>query len=290
MRIVVCVKQIAHTYARTGMDPDQYYLAPEDQVFRVNPCDELAIGMALHAKKVAGEAKIFLLTLGPIVAEEALLRCMALGADHLCQVDMEDKMDPWQKSVFLSRTIRNLRADLVLCGKESLDTRNGQVGAFLAHHLNFPFISSVRNMTRLEKDGTSRVERTAGRGTREIVECPLPAVFSVDPGAGFSPMPTWKEKQRARSLPVRKYLYDKDSVVPKVAVAKAFSPRPRPKSVTPPDNQLHAFERVQQLLTGSLVEKKGDMLVGDLQSQVEGILGFMKKNKLLHLENEKEKG
>ena len=63
MRIVVCVKQIAHTYARTGMDPDQYYLAPEDQVFRVNPCDELAIGMALHAKKIAGEAKIFLLTL-----------------------------------------------------------------------------------------------------------------------------------------------------------------------------------------------------------------------------------
>ena len=43
------------------MDPDQYYLSPEDQVFRINPCDELAMGMALHTKKLTGEGKIFLL-------------------------------------------------------------------------------------------------------------------------------------------------------------------------------------------------------------------------------------
>ena len=256
MRIVVCVKQIAHTYARTGMDPNQYYLSQQDQVFRVNPCDELAMGMALHAKRLAGEGEIFLLTLGPIVAGEALLRCMALGADHLCQVEMEDKIDPWQKSVFLSRTILNIKADLVLCGKESLDTRNGQVGAFLAHHLDVPFVSCVRNMTHLKKGKTSQVERNAGRGMREIIECPLPAVFSVDPGPGILPMPTWKDKQRVGSFPVQRYLYDKDSVVPKIAVARAFPPRPRPKTVTPPDSRLQAFERVQQLLTGSFVEKK----------------------------------
>ncbi len=58
MRIVVCVKQVAHTYARTGMDPEQYYLSPQDQVYRVNPCDELAVGMALKAKKLAGEGEI----------------------------------------------------------------------------------------------------------------------------------------------------------------------------------------------------------------------------------------
>jgi electron transfer flavoprotein beta subunit len=290
MRIVVCVKQIAHTYARTGMDPDQYYLSPEDQVFRINPCDELAMGMALHAKKLTGKGKIFLLTLGPIVAGEALLRCMALGADHLCQVEMEDKIDPWQKSVFLSQTIRNLKADLVFCGKESLDTRNGQMGAFLAHHLTLPFVSCVRSIKQLKKSGPSQVERNAGRGTREIVECPLPAVFSVDPGAGFSPMPTWKEKRRAGSLPVRKYLYNKDSVVPKVVAVKTFAPRPRPKPVTPPNSRVQAFERVQQLLTGSLVEKKGEMLAGNLHSQVEGIVDFLKNNRFLPSNKEKNKG
>ncbi len=281
MRIVVCVKQIAHTYARTGMDPDHYYLSPQDQVYRVNPCDELAVGMALYAKKLAGEGEIFLLTLGPIVAGEALLRCMALGADHLCQVEMEGRVDTWQKTVFLSRTIQNLKADLVLCGKESLDTRNGQVGAFLAHHLRLPFVSCVRKMLLIKKGEMFQAERNAGRGMREIIQCPLPAVFSVDPGAGVLPMPTWGEKQRAESLPVQKYLYDKDAVVPKVVVTETFCPRPRPKTVPPPDSGLPAFERVQQLLAGSLVEKKGEVLTGDLPSQVEGILEFLKKNQFL---------
>ncbi len=37
MRIAVCVKQISHAYARTGIDPERDFLAPEDEVFRVNP-------------------------------------------------------------------------------------------------------------------------------------------------------------------------------------------------------------------------------------------------------------
>ena len=289
MRIVVCVKQIAHTYARTGMEPDRYYLSPQDRVYRINPCDELAVGMALHAKKLAGEGEIFLLTLGPMVAEEALLRCMARGADHLCHLEMEGRMDPWQKSVFLSRAIRHMDAGLVFCGKESLDTRNGQVGALLAHHLDVPFVSCIRKMTELRQGKTSLVERNAGRGVREVVECPLPAVFSVDPGAGNPPMPTWEETQRSGSLPIQKYLYDKGSVVPKVVVRGAFPPRPRPKPVAPPDSGLQAFDRVQQLLAGSLVEKKGQMLTGDLPSQVEGVVEFIKINRLLHPEEEKDR-
>ena len=50
MRIVVCVKQIVHIYARTGMDPERNYLAPEDRVLRVNPYDETAMEMASSIK------------------------------------------------------------------------------------------------------------------------------------------------------------------------------------------------------------------------------------------------
>ena len=46
MRIIVCVKQICHTYARTGMDPEKNFLAPDDKIYRVNPHDEVAMGLA----------------------------------------------------------------------------------------------------------------------------------------------------------------------------------------------------------------------------------------------------
>ena len=32
-----------------------------------------------------------------LIAEEKLRRCLDIGADHLCQIEMEGKADSWQK-------------------------------------------------------------------------------------------------------------------------------------------------------------------------------------------------
>ncbi|MFC1533612.1 electron transfer flavoprotein subunit beta/FixA family protein [Thermodesulfobacteriota bacterium] len=290
MKIVVCVKQIAHTYARTGNDPEKHYLAEEDNIFRINPCDELAVGMAIHARELFGEGEISLLTLGPLTAEAELRRCMALGADSLCQIDMADPMDPWQKSVFLGRAVRELGADLVFCGTESLDSRNGQVGALLAHHLDMPFVSCVREMVLLSIKGSVQVQRSAGRGVREVVECPLPAVLGVDPGAGSPLLPTYDEKKKCRTIPIQKFIYDISTVSARYKRIRIYPPRPRPKTVASPDSRLGAYERISRLLSGSLVEKKGEMLTGDPASQAERMISFMKTHDLLEIKNKEMKG
>ncbi len=285
MKIVVCVKQIFHTYTRTGMNPGAHYLSPEDGVFRINSWDELAVGMALRTRALVGEGTIALLTLGPLIAEGALRNWLAQGADRLCQIDMAETMDPWQKSAFLAKAIRDMGADLVLCGKESLDTRNGQVGAFLGHHLGMPFVSCIRDMALSKEEGILEVERSAGRGFRERIACPLPAVLSVEMCPGELPLPTYEEKKRCQSLPIQKFSYDKTAVAPKVVHTKTFPPRPRPKTVPPPDSRRGAYDRTLQLFAGSLVEKKGEMLTGSPQSQVEAILNFLKKHDLLGSKN-----
>ena len=281
MRIIVCIKQISHIYARTGMDPARHYLAPVDEVFRINPYDELAMGMALHTRDLAGGGEITLLTLGPLIAEAALRRCLAMGADNLYQIDMDSNTDPWQKSGFLARAIKDIRADLVLCGKESLDSRNGQVGALLGHHLGVPFVSCIRDIGMGSDKGSLEVQRSGGRGIREVITCPLPAVFSVDLNAMDPPLPTYEEKRRCRSLPVRKLVYDRDTFVPKYIRTRTFPPRARPKTVPSPDSRLDSHDRIGELLSGSLVEKKGEMLTGDPKSQVEGIVSFLEKHDLL---------
>ncbi len=50
MRIIICTKQIRHTYARTGKEPDKNHINPEDSIYRVNPYDEAAIEQALRLK------------------------------------------------------------------------------------------------------------------------------------------------------------------------------------------------------------------------------------------------
>ena len=170
MRIIVCIKQIAHTYARTGRDPARKYLTPEDTVFRINPPDEQAVAMAAAHKAGSHGAVVTLLTLGPIIAPGELARCAAAGADECCQIAAGggagplDQPDPWIKSRLLARAAEELKADLVLCGKESIDKAHGQVGAWIAHRLDRPFVSAITDLSLDEAAGLLRVQRSAGRG------------------------------------------------------------------------------------------------------------------------------
>jgi electron transfer flavoprotein beta subunit len=285
MKIIVCAKQIRHTYARTGISPESHYICPEDGVYRVNPHDEAALELALRLKDEGEKITVTLLTLGPMIAQHEIQRCLAAGADDLYQIkanghppshsDPLDQPDPWVKSDLLARAARELGGDLVLCGKESLDKSSGQVGALLAHRLDRPFVSAITDLSLDETGGILQVQRSAGRGIREIIECRLPAVLSVDLGSDLR-LPKFAQRQWAEAYIPRQLDYGADVDDPKIVCIRRFQPRPRPKMVSAPDSRLHAYDRIMQLLTGSTVEKKGEILAGSPESQVEGIISFLK--------------
>lgn len=263
------------------MDPERHYLVAEDTLYRVNPYDEVAVEMALRVREAAGKGEVILLTLGPLIAEGELRRCLAMGGDRLFQVDAPDPMDPWSKSQVLAGCIKDLQAELVLCGKESLDRRNGQAGAFLAHHLGLPFVSAITDLKITDGGDTAMVRRSAGRGVRETIACPLPAVLSVDLGAVEPRVPSYRDRQAARHRPMETAGAVKVTPGPKVVCQRVFPPRPRPRRVPPPDSHLEAFHRIRLLLAGSRVEKRGTLLTGDPDSQVEGIIAFLKGHHFL---------
>jgi len=295
MKIIVCAKQIRHTYARTGISPESDYICPEDSIYRVNPHDEAALELALRLKDATENITVTLLTLGPLIAELEIRRCLATGVDDMYQItvngqslsdrDPLDQPDPWIKSVLMARAVKELRGDLVLCGKESLDKGSGQVGALLAHRLDRPFVSAITDLSMDEPGGTLQVQRSAGRGVREIIECRLPALFSVDLGSDLR-LPKFAGRQWAAAHTPRQLDYGTDVDAPKVVCTRRFQPRPRPKAVAAPDSRLPAYERIMQLLTGSKVEKKGEILTGSPETQVEGIIDFLKANAFLESDNE----
>ncbi len=281
MRIIVCVKQICQVYARSGMDPRSWFVAPEDKVYRVNPFDEAALQLAAKVKGALARTEIRLLTLGPLIAEAELRRGVAMaGADELIQLVSQTAPDPWAKSLILARAVKMIGADLVLCGKEALDTRHGQVGAFLARHLEVPFVSSIKNLEISPDGATAKVERSARKGVGEIWESPVPAVFSVDIGRDALPYPSNEAKKRAEALPLRIRSFS-DEPVPLTTHLGIEPPRPRPIKIPAPDSSLPAFERVGQLFLGSRIEKKGLILSGTPESQVEGIVSFLRDHSLL---------
>jgi electron transfer flavoprotein beta subunit len=278
------VKQICHIYTRTGRDPDTHFIAAEDRIHRINPYDEAATELALGLREFSDDAEIVILTLGPLTAEAELRRCLAMGADSLYQIDADQSLDPWGKSAILARALKELSPRLVLCGKESLDRQSGQVGAFLAHRLQHPFLSSVTKL-RIEKDrGLLQAERKASRDTRELVECSLPAVLSVDLGDNRPRLPTYDAKRRAGLAPIERFPFREQPNESKVLTSAVSPPRPRPKRVPEPDPRLPASERIAQLLEGSRAVKKGLILRDDVESQVEGIISFLEEHGVLKSE------
>jgi electron transfer flavoprotein beta subunit len=286
MRILVCAKQVTFTYARTGRDPVNNYILPEDNIFRINPYDEAALELALGIKEKDKTVEVFILTLGPLIAEKELRRCIAIGADAVYRIDTEDEHDSWSKSVILAQGIRELKADLIFCGKESVDKQNGQVGAFIAHHLELPFVSDVMQVEMgLKSISTTKVVRNAGRGVREEVECSLPAVISVSQAVISTHLPTHELKEKALISPFKILDIDIRKTERKIFCKKTFPPRPRPKRVLTPDSGKPAFDRINQLLAGSSVEKKGAILTGDTASQVEGIISYLVEKGFLETKN-----
>jgi electron transfer flavoprotein beta subunit len=281
MRIIVCIKQIQHVFGKTGRDYATNFISHHDEIHCINPLDIAALELALSVKDTKKDAKVILLSLGPIIAESDLRRCLAMGADELCQIESNESIDGWTKSLLLANAVKELKADMVFCGEKSMDSGSGQVGAFMAFHLGAPFISRVTDITVQETDVPVRAERNYGRGKREIVECGLPAIFSAVSGSKIPRYPSLENKRRLSREPIRKLSVGRQTSPAKVISTRVFPARPRPKQVVPPDSSLPAFERIEQLLRGSNVEKKGEMVKGTPEQQVERILSFLQENDFL---------
>ena len=289
MKIIVCIKQLRYTYARTGRDVESRYLDPQDSIYRINPYDEAALEMALQLKDRMDSADVVLLTLGPLIAESELRRCLAAGADQLCRIadsgaspenDSWVQPDPWTKADLLAGAIQELRGELILCGMESVDRGSGQIGALIARILNVPFVSAITELSVGDSAEWFRVQRGAGRGVREILRCPVPAVFS----AGLGPelrLPTYARRQWANTYPIRDITHPTGKRPGRLQTLRVAAPRPRTKIVPAPDSRLPAYDRICQLLAGSKVEKKGTLLTGDLESQVDGVINYLKLNGFL---------
>ncbi|MBT8341533.1 MAG: hypothetical protein HKP58_12705, partial [Desulfatitalea sp.] len=222
--------------------------------------------------------------------EEDLWRLMGMGADRLCRIDLtgpEDApeeipgaVDSWAKARVLTRAVKTLKGDLVLCGKASLDRQNGLVPAYMAHLLHLPFLAGILDL-KLTDDHHSRITKNAGRGRREIVDCRLPALFSVDLPPGPTLKPAYTAIQSARRKEIIQMVCDTYPLTAKTRILATATPRPRPKPIPAPDSALPSFVRIKQLLSGSVTQKKGRQVTGSAERLVEKIINFMEHHGVL---------
>jgi electron transfer flavoprotein beta subunit len=114
--------------------------------------------------------------------KQTIKEALAKGADRGVHIadDNFAQLDPLGAAKSLAAAIRKENADLVLTGLQSDDQGFGQTGVLLAGILDRPHATIIMAIEVL--DGKMKLKRELEAGWFQNIECPLPAVLSIQSG------------------------------------------------------------------------------------------------------------
>jgi len=253
---------------------------------RLNPGDAAALAIALGLKSPDEGLKveITLISIGPVRVESYLRNGLALGADRAVRIWDKDlpNLSPCQKARLLTGFVSLYGADLVFTGARSLDTGNGQVGLLMAGQLGLPCVSDVIGLEPDKAQNSLNLTRDTGRGEREKVRCPLPAVITVKgegqlPYASLDRLVESKAAEVELLTPAELGITAEELQDDPTRVTGLVYPRPNPRKAPPLDSSLPAFYRILQLLEGGMSKRKGLMLKGSSEELAEQLFSLLKE-------------
>lgn len=201
IRIAVCVKQVP-AVSMLSFDTESRRIVREGVPNEVNPFDVLAMSAAANIKQ-AMPAEVVAFTMGPPQAREALVQCLAMGADRA--VHLVDRAfagsDTLATARALSLALRRDRFDLIVCGYYTVDSETGQVGPELAEMLDLPQITAVSSIEISDAGRGISVQRLTDEGQEQLY-CTLPALITVVEGVAPEVYPSPEQMDSVRDRPV----------------------------------------------------------------------------------------
>jgi len=286
MKVVVCVARVVDTSEPLPVRSGKAALEEEGLRHVLNPADQHALEEGLRLKDRFPECNVTAISMGPPESESVLRRCLALGADEavLLWDEAFRDSDTLATARILAAAIRQVGADVVLCGKRASDGDTGQVGAQLAELLDLPAVTGV---VQLEvRDGEALVHRRLERGRRAVLRCPLPALFAVEEGINRPRYPRlrvllWSLRAEIPRRGLAELALRPDQVGEAGSCARVVNlspPKPITKGLVIPDSSLSPEERWQQIISGGMEERHGDVIQGPPDTVAERLLQFLAQN------------
>lgn len=162
--------------------------------------DRIGVEEALRQRE-AHQGTVTTLALGSPDSRKAVKEALAMGCDDgvLVLTEAGEAHDALGTAYLLSKAIRRMGVDLVICSEGSSDTYQAQVGAMLAEYLGLPFLAYARN---LEIGAVkARCEQVFEEASL-VSEFELPAVVSMVNGANRPRYPTLLQVMAAGKKPI----------------------------------------------------------------------------------------
>jgi len=177
MKILVAVKRVIDYNVKVRVKPDQSDVDLANVKMALNPFCEIAVEEAVRLKEAGTADEVVVVSIGPKAVQEQLRTALALGADRAIQVETDNMPDSLSAAKILKGVVEKEEPDMVILGKQSIDSDNNQTGQMLGALTGMPqgtFASKVE-----VSDGFVNVTREIDGGL-QTVKLNLPAVVTTD--------------------------------------------------------------------------------------------------------------
>lgn len=244
MKILVPVKRVVDPYVRIRVQSDGSGIDTQSLKMVMNPFDEIALEEAIRLKEKGQVSQIIVASIGDAACQETLRHGLALGADEAILIDNTEASNSYDFAQLLKKLVEEEHIDMVLMGKQAIDSDANQTPQMLAALLDWPQATFVSKINI--KGDLAEIVRETDMGL-ETMEVMLPAVVSVDLRLNEPRYASLPNIMRAKSKPLKVASMSLTSEKPFSKVDKIMPPMARQKGVMLSDVQ-ELIEKIKPVL------------------------------------------
>lgn len=177
MKILVAVKRVIDYNAKVRVKADNTDVDLSNTKMAINPFCEIAVEEAVRLKEAGTASEIIAVSVGPKACQEQIRAALALGADRGIQIETEDSPESLNVAKLLAKIVEAEQPELIIMGKQAIDSDNNQTGQMLAALLGMPQATFASEVSI--ENGKAQVTREVDGGL-QTVAINLPAVVTTD--------------------------------------------------------------------------------------------------------------
>ncbi len=284
MKIAVILRTMAFFYGSAiAIDPASRRLRESSLLMAITPCDESALLAALQQRDRDPDIKVVVVVMGTGAESlDVVKKGLVLGADEGVLIDDGGVQDatlgaalpPWVGG------LASVDCEILLVGARKTDSNEDEFGVALGLCLERSVVSRVTDF-----DVTSGMQllcrRKLAKGNREMVECDLPAVLTMEQ-SNIARYPTLRRIALSKDERVRTVSTSeapRASIMKRAALVGLVAPKARPKKgLAEIDSSLPVHDRLASLLGGAKASASSDAgreLKGSPEKIADGMLEYL---------------
>lgn len=264
MNIIVLIKYVPDRAGPIEVNVESRQIIEADVVFDLGNYDWMAVEEALHLRDLNKTGTVTVITAAPSQGEAGLRKALELGADRAIRVWNKGlaAYDQWAVAGSISKLVKTMDYSLILTGLKSGAGGTGLIGTYLAEILKIPCITGVVQINPVPGENRLGIQRHVGKGDRWLLECPWPAVLTIEKSWDDPRYPQMLQRLKAKQTPIQSVDPNECSSKQKVEftaltnLLEMGKARPKPKKIFTPDSNLTAANRMKMILSGGLNKKQ----------------------------------